>query len=272
MEAKITSAYGHCASEFVYDESLCQLVFEGVFLMVFGRRLVETATAMYNGKKILAVVPARGGSKGIPRKNIHLVAGKPLIAWTIEAALACPAIDRVIVTTDDAEIAEVSRRFGAEIPFMRPAELASDTASGVAPLEHALSKIPGFDYAVLLQPTSPLRLPEHILGCIELCLNAGANSAVSVTDVTVPPAHMFSLDSGSRLTALQPELLQHRRQDLPPLVALNGAVYVVSIPWFLAGRRYIDAATLGYAMPKAFALDVDEPADLAIAEALLLRR
>ena len=107
--------------------------------------------------RTLALIPARGGSKGIPRKNIRLIAGKPLIAWTIEAALRSSLLDAVMVTTDDPEIAEVASRAGAQVPFLRPAALAQDDTPGIAPVLHALDMLPGYDAVLLLQPTSPLR-------------------------------------------------------------------------------------------------------------------
>ncbi|MEK7358375.1 MAG: acylneuraminate cytidylyltransferase family protein, partial [Bdellovibrionota bacterium] len=146
---------------------------------------------MIDGKRVLGVIPARGGSKGILRKNVRNLGGKPLIAWTIEATRSSRYLDRVIVSTDDREIAEVSVAHGAEVPFLRPAELASDTATSPQVLAHALGECPGFDLAVLLQPTSPLRETADIDVCIELCVRNAATSAVSVKTVDVHPAHMF---------------------------------------------------------------------------------
>src|ERR1700733_1950126 len=115
---------------------------------------------------VLGLIPARGGSKSIPRKNIKDIAGKPLIAWTIESALGSGLLAAVVVSTDDLEIGEVARRYGAETPFVRPAELARDDTPGVAPVLHALEVLPGFDAVLLMQPTSPLRTTEDINECI----------------------------------------------------------------------------------------------------------
>ena len=142
---------------------------------------------------LLALIPARGGSRGVPRKNVREIAGKPLIAWTIEAALSVRGIDRVVVTTDDAEIAEVSRAAGAEVPFLRPAELAADETPGIAPVFHALDALPDFDEVLLLQPTSPLRGANDIEALLALVRESNASSVVSVTEPDCHPAWMFRL-------------------------------------------------------------------------------
>src|ERR1039458_650454 len=117
---------------------------------------------MINDKTVLGVVPARGGSKGVPRKNIRMAAGKPLIAWTIEKALKSQYIDRLVLSSEDLEIMEVALRYGCDVPFRRPVELASDDTPGIAPVLHVLEKLPGYSYVALLQPTSPSRAAEDI--------------------------------------------------------------------------------------------------------------
>ena len=121
---------------------------------------------MIEGKKVLAVIPARGGSNGVPRKNIIDVGGKPLIAWTIEEARKSKYIDRLILSSDDREIIEIAKRWGCEVPFEQPAEMARDGTPGIAPVLHAIEMLPDYDYVVLLQPTSPLRQVEDVDGCI----------------------------------------------------------------------------------------------------------
>lgn len=121
--------------------------------------------------KILAIIPARGGSKGVPRKNIRDLAGKPLIAWTIEEAKKSKYITRLILSSEDEEIIEAAKKYGCEVPFVRPIELAQDNTPGIEPVLHAIEKCPGYDYVLLLQPTSPLRTVEDIDGCIEFLLN-----------------------------------------------------------------------------------------------------
>ncbi len=223
---------------------------------------------MIEGRKVLAVIPARGGSKGIPRKNVAPLAGKPLVAWTIEAARASRYIDRTILSSDDAQIIEVARAFGCEAPFVRPAELARDDTPGTAPVTHALHRLEGFDYVVLLQPTSPLRAPEDIDGCIERCLAAGAPACVSVTAPSHHPHWTFTLDAAGRLRALFATPAA-RRQDLPPAYAINGAVYVAAVPAFLREPEFLTPETVAFVMPEGRSIDIDTPDDFAVAECLL---
>ena len=129
---------------------------------------------MIEGLSVLGLIPARGGSKGVPRKNIRLVAGRPLLAWTIDAARASRYLDRLVLSTDDCEIGAVAIAAGCEVPFLRPPELARDDTPGIDPVLHALGQLPPFDIVVLLQPTSPLRLASDIDGCIERMLAARA--------------------------------------------------------------------------------------------------
>ena len=129
---------------------------------------------------LLALIPARGGSKGILRKNIKTLFDKPLINWTINAAKQAKCIDRIIVSTDDLEIAEIAKKCGADVPFLRPSELAKDETPGIEPALHAIEKVPGFDWLILLQPTSPLRTASDIDGIFNFCQKNLASSAVSV--------------------------------------------------------------------------------------------
>ena len=141
---------------------------------------------------VLAIISARGGSKGIPRKNIKPLAGKPLISWTIDVAKQATCIDRLVVSTDDEEIASVARDLGVDVPFMRPAELAADETPGMAPVLHAISQLPDYEWVLLLQPTSPLRSAEDIDGIWQFCQEQGAPSAVSVCEVVKLPAGCIS--------------------------------------------------------------------------------
>jgi len=220
--------------------------------------------------KTLALIPARGGSKGIPRKNIRLLAGKPLVAWSIQAALACPEIERVVVSTDDAEIAEISRRWGAEVPFMRPAELAQDDSPSMDTVLHALRQLPQFDAVVLLQPTSPLRTKADIQGCLAMAATEQARCIVSISEPASSPYWMFTLEQNGSLSKLisAPEVT--RRQDLSPAYAINGALYYAQTGWLRANKNFLTAETLGYVMPPEKSLDIDTPLDWKIAELLLL--
>lgn len=228
---------------------------------------------MIGDKKVLAVIPARGGSKGVPGKNIRDLAGKPLIAWTVEAAQASTLIDRVIVTTDSPRILEVATAFGADAPFLRPAELSQDDTPGAAPFLHALAEVPGYDIAVLLQPTSPLRSAEDIDGCVRLCFENDAGPVLSVTEVTKHPAWMFSLPQG-RFEPILPELAKvDRRQDLPKVYSLNGAIYTVPVSRFLQEGALMVPDSAAYVMPSDRSVDIDTEFDFAIAEFLMgLRR
>ena len=216
-----------------------------------------------------ALIPARGGSKGIPRKNVRPIAGKPLIAWTIEAARAARGIDTVVVTTEDAEIADVARSWGAEIPFLRPAELAADETPGVDPVLHAIEMLPEHDAVVLLQPTSPLRTAADIEGLLALVAQADAPSAVSICEPDSHPSWMYRLDEDGRLAPLLQIPPAARRQDLPPVYSLNGAIYYARTAWLRERRNFLGAETVGYRMPGERSVDIDGPLDWRLAELLL---
>lgn len=228
---------------------------------------------MVNDKKVLAVIPARGGSKGVPRKNIRPLGGKPLLVWTIEAARGSRYIDRVTLSSDDDEIIAVARQAQCEVPFVRPAELARDDTPGVEPVLHALRMVPGYDYVVLLQPTSPFRRAEDIDRCIEACLREDAPCCVSVTAPEKSPFWMFSMDERARLAPLlaAPDGFA-RRQDLPPVYSLNGAVYVARTEWLLETRGFITADTIGCEMSREQSVDIDSEEDLAYCEFRLGRK
>lgn len=218
---------------------------------------------------IFALIPARGGSKGIPWKNIRQMAGKPLIAWTIEAALSSPGIDAVIVSTEDAEIAAVGRAAGAEVPFMRPADLSRDDTPGIDPVLHAIDMLPGHDGVLLLQPTSPLRTTADIEGILALAADSTAPAIVSVCPSADHPSWMYRLDADARLTPLITAASIARRQDLPPVYTLNGAMYFAQTAWLRRNGGFMSAETLGYPMPAERSVDIDTQFDWRIAEMLL---
>lgn len=222
---------------------------------------------MVNDLKVLAVIPARGGSKGVPGKNIRPLGGKPLLAWSVEAARQSRYIDRLILSSDDAEIIRVAREVGCEVPFVRPAELARDETPGIEPVLHALGQVPGYDFVVLLQPTSPFRSAEDIDRCIEACVGGQAPSCVTVTAPEKSPFWMFTLNRESRLSPLLPEPTGFsRRQDLPEVYALNGAVYVARTAWLLERRSFIGPETAGCIMSKEHSVDIDTEEDFALCE------
>lgn len=228
---------------------------------------------MIHGKTVLAIIPARGGSKGIPRKNIRNLAGKPLIAWTIEEANKSKHIDRLILSSEDEEIIAVANAWGCETPFVRPAELAQDDTPGIKPVIHAISILPDkYDYVLLLQPTSPFRSVADIDGCIEYCIQMDAKACVSVTEPEKSPYWMYLLDEKDRLHPLI-ETFENvdRRQDLPKVYALNGALYVANCAWLLNTGKFISAATIAYKMHKERSVDIDSDADFRFAEFLMNR-
>ncbi len=219
---------------------------------------------MIAGKRVLGLIPARGGSKGLPRKNILTVDGKPLIAWTIEQGQQSAYIDRLILSSEDPEIVEIARQWGCETPFVRPQELASDEASGVDVVLHAMRKVSeDYDYLVLLQPTSPLRMAVDIDNCIRSCHERQARACVSVSEAAKSPLWMYFLDAENRMNpVLSNNNPVTRRQDLPKVFELNGAVYVVEWDWFLKNKQFVGAQTVACIMPSERSLDIDTSLDL----------
>jgi CMP-N-acetylneuraminic acid synthetase len=226
----------------------------------------------------VGIIPARGGSKGIPGKNLKPAAGKPLIAWTVETALAATSLDRVIVSTDSLEIAEVARRHGAEVPFMRPADLAQDDTPGIEPVLHAalwLEENEGYhpDLIMLLQPTSPLRIPEDIDRAIELIREKSADAVVSVTPVEAHPYWMKQIDGAGRMTDfIKLDQPIDRRQDLPEVYVLNGAIYLARYEALVEQKTFYADNTFSLVMPVERSLDIDAPWDLYLADLILKDR
>ena len=225
---------------------------------------------MINEKKILGVIPARGGSKGVPRKNCKYIGGKPLIAWTIEEAKKSRYLDRLILSSEDNEIIELAKSLGCEVPFIRPAELSRDDTPGVDPILHAINELTGYDIIVMLQPTSPLRIVKDIDGCIEKCFKANSNSCVTVTLSDKNPHWMYILsDDGSMRPFVSSDEQIVRRQDLPTVHVLNGAVYVAEVAWLKSSKSFLTDETVAYEMPPERSLDIDTELDLKIVSALL---
>lgn len=225
---------------------------------------------MIGGKKVLGLIPARGGSKGLPRKNVLPAAGKPLIAWTVKAALASKYLDRVILSSDDDEIMAAAEQAGCEVPFKRPEEFATDQATTLDVARHAVEQLPGFDILVVLQPTSPLRSAGDIDATLEQLITSEANSAVSVTEPAKSPYWSYQMNSKGRLvTLLDEDLAKKRRQDLPTAYVLNGAVYAARIDWLLEQGGFVGADTVAHVMPAERSLDVDTALDLKMVELCL---
>ncbi len=218
---------------------------------------------------LLALVPARGGSKGIPRKNVRPFCGKPLLQWTIDVALASPSVDRVVVSTDDPEIAKLALAGGAEVPFLRPIELASDTASGIATVLHALEQLPEVTDVLLLQPTSPLRRIEDVEAAVAMQQQASSSAVVSVTLCSKHPAWMFSLSSSQHLQPLSTLSDTACRQQLPSAYALNGAIYLASRAFLERERSFLTSQTLAYVMKAEQSVDIDTLLDWQWGEFLM---
>ena len=219
--------------------------------------------------KVLGLIPARGGSKGLPRKNIRDLAGKPLIAWTIEAALESQCLSTVVVSTEDHEIATIAKSFGAVVPFMRPSELSQDESLRNDVINHALNQLPGYDYIVLLQPTSPLRIGEDIDAAFEFFLKSNEMSCVSVVSQHPTPEWMFKMDSSKKLIPLQPSTKITNRQSMPYYYSLNGAIYITNCEYFLCSKEsdpFIGKGAVGYVMSKWSSLDIDDEEDWGMAE------
>lgn len=226
---------------------------------------------MIKKNKILAIIPARGGSKGLANKNILEVAGKPLIAWTIEEAKRSKYLDRIILSSEDPGIIEIARRYGCEVPFVRPAGLAEDDTPGVDPIIHALNTLnEKYDYVVVLQPTSPLRTFNHIDCCLEMLDEKKAPACVSVSRSSQNPYWMFILDKGKTMRPLLAEgPLPKRRQELPAVYSLNGAIYCARVDWLLRNKCFVSAETRAFVMPPESSVDIDTESDLKMCELIL---
>jgi CMP-N,N'-diacetyllegionaminic acid synthase len=226
-------------------------------------------------KKVLGFIPARGGSKGVPRKNIRLLSGKPLLAWTIEAAKLSGVFDRLIVSTDDNEIAEIARKYGADVPFLRPKELSLDTSRGIDAVFHAntILKDEGycFDQLMLLQPTSPLRNHNDIISSLELLNQSGtALSVVSVCECEHSPLWANTIGDDLSMKDFLPTVIKGKsRQQLPQYYRLNGAIYVAEWEYLCTNKGFLGDRTLAYIMPQERSVDIDTVLDMEFAEFLL---
>jgi len=233
---------------------------------------------MYKNKTIFGLIPARSGSKGIPRKNIKFLLGKPLIAWTIEQALASKYLDRVIVSTDDKEIAKIARNYGAEIPFIRPKALATDKAKTINVIIHAINffkrKGVEFNYLALLEPTSPLRETEDIDKCIEILLNNHFGKTI-VSVAKLESAHpefniiidkktgyIKKIDGTTNFNVL-------RRQELQDVYFFDGTIYISEVKELVEKRSFYHKKTLAYIVPKWKLFEVDDLVDLICIESIM---
>ena len=230
------------------------------------------------GTSILAVIPARGGSKSIPHKNVVPVAGKPLIAWTIEVALKSPSLERVVVSTDDPEIAKIARQYGAESPFTRPIDLALDDTPSIDVVVHTIRWVEEHenyrpDFMMLLQPTSPLCITEDIEQVVQIALEKDGDGVVSVCIAHNHPYWTKRIAKDGTVVDYLPKAPKcTRRQGLPPAYALNGAIYLARREVLLNQKTFYTEKTYAYIMPQERSLDIDTPWDLYLADLILKDR
>lgn len=224
--------------------------------------------------KILGLIPARGGSKGVPRKNIRLLGGRPLIEYTVRAAQKSKFIDRLICSTDDNEIAELVRECGCDVPFIRPSELASDSAKAIDVIQHAIHFMEGLDQClydpiVYLEPPAPFRTTKDIDACIELYFREPVDSAVAVYEADhAHPAYMKKIENARLRPFCMDEPEGTRRQDFEPKAYIrNGAVYVFKREIIMSGKLYGDQI-VPYVMPQERSLCIDSILDWYMAEAM----
>ncbi len=225
---------------------------------------------------VLAIIPARGGSKGLPKKNIKPLGDKPLIAWSIDAAKESKKITKTIVSSDSDEIIKIAKQFGAEIPFKRPDDLASDTASTKDVLIHALnfykSKNIYFDYLVLLQPTSPFRDSKMIDEMIDEMIEKDVDMVVSVKETSANPYYVLFEENNKGFLTKSKNANFTRRQDCPTVYEYNGSVYVIKIESLLKYNSLSFPKTIKYVMDNYHSVDIDNQFDFDFAEFLLNRR
>ena len=232
---------------------------------------------MINGAKLLALVPARGGSKRLKRKNILPFAGEPLISRTIKSGLASKFVDRLIVTTEDPEIAAVSEEWGADVPFIRSSELATDTAETIDVIRDTLERVEAlgdqFEYLLLLQPTSPLRTTKHINESIELLLTKQADSIIGVTALDHPVEWTAEIPDDLSLTDLFSTIPKTTRsQNYPVRYRVNGAIYLGRISRIVSENSlFLRSKAYAYKMDMLHSIDIDSYEDFILAEFLLKR-
>lgn len=219
--------------------------------------------------KVLVIIPARGGSKGLPRKNVLDLAGHPLLAWSIKVCDG-RGFGRVVVSSDSDEILAIAERYGAQ-PWRRAEVLAQDESPAADAVLEVLNKTPGYDWFVLLQPTSPLRTFEDIVACLHLAYESEVRSAVSLVEIKSPAWSMKLAKDGSLLPTLGWSELGKRRQEFEGTYLPNGAVYVSAISDFIKNPTFFKPGTRGYVMPQERSVDIDSAFDLRVAATLLTR-
>lgn len=234
---------------------------------------------MYNNKTFLAIIPARGGSKGLPGKNIKPILGKPLLQWTIEAGKNSKYIDELVVSTDSNEIAEVAKNCHAAVPFMRPDHLSGDTATSFVALKHAIDFYSSelqkeFDFIIKLEATSPLRTAEDIDRAIETLMESDADAIVGIGRTEDQnPAFLVRLDNQNRISGyVNPDMTVIRRQDVDDIYFFEGSLYISKTDVLLEKKTFYHSNTLGHIMPKYKTLEIDDIDDFVMVEALMKQK
>jgi N-acylneuraminate cytidylyltransferase len=231
---------------------------------------------MLNGKRVVAVIPARGGSKSVPGKNIRLLGGKPLLAWSIDGAQQVSEIDRIIVSTDDAQIASVAREYGAEV-YPRPPHLATDAALVIDALKDLVCTLQSqretAEMLLLLEPTCPFRTAEDVRGCLLLLASGDYDSVATFTDAELNPHRAWKIEGQTPEIFVPGANPWIPRQQLPEAYQLNGAVYAVQIPGLAASMQSILFGRIGAVkMPRARSVDIDDATDFLVAEHLVAQK
>lgn len=222
---------------------------------------------------IIAIIPARSGSKGLTNKNIKDLNGKPLIAYSIEAAVKSNIFKDIVVSTDSEKYAEISKEYGAIVPFLRSEYLSSDTASSIDVIVDVLDRMKElgkeYEYFMLLQPTSPLRTSDNIVEAYNLLKEKNANSVVSVCEVDHNPLISNTLDKSLSLDNFLDKVKDMRRQDMPVYYRINGAIYLCKVDCFKKYKDFYKERAYAYIMTKKESVDIDDEIDFKLAEVLI---
>lgn len=232
---------------------------------------------MFYDHRIIAIIPARSGSKGLPDKNIRILNGKPLIAYSIIQAQETGIFDNIFLSTDSRKYADIAMKYGADVPFLRSDELASDSASIWDCVRESLRRYKAlgkeYDIFVVLQPTSPLRTAGDILGAMNQMIHTKADSVVSLCEADHSPLWCNTLPENKSLKCfIRPEILSETRQELPAFYRINGAIYAVSTSFFLRSPHIYNGDSFAYIMPRERSVDIDTLFDFSFAEYLFTLR
>jgi CMP-N,N'-diacetyllegionaminic acid synthase len=233
---------------------------------------------LYKNKKVLAIIPARVGSKGLPGKNIRNLLGKPLIAWSIEHAMESQYVDEIFVSTDSIEIADVVEQYGVKVPELRPDELSSDTASSMDVILYTIDRLEKqgkvYDIVIMVEPTSPLREPMDIDKSVEMIVDSSdAESAVGICEVEGGhPDFLVELNNNFLVPYVNKDFTVKRRQDITPMFFFEGTVYTSFVDSIKTRKNFYHEKTIGYVVPKWKCFEVDDISDFVIIEAILKAR